>query len=208
MKANITWLTGTLATGGDLALLPEDAIRQRQDIIDQGVRMVIDLRQEMSDQEVWEGTPVVYVRTPTTDAEGWHVPPEVFDAVLEAARAAESEGAKVLVHCHMGVNRGPSAAYAVLLDRGMDVIEAYDLIREKRPVVGLAYAEDALKARLIRDGVPPKAGRALVKKLRDHVQKTWTEEQINKIVHVIREHHEWDTRQWTELERRYAKADE
>lgn len=42
------------------------------------------------------------------------------------ARAAQLDpGVKVLPHCHMGVNRGLSIAYSLLLDVGVDPIEAF-----------------------------------------------------------------------------------
>lgn len=202
MKANITWLTGTLATGGDLALLPEDAYEQRQDILDQGVKWIVDLRVEASDEAIWADKDVTYIHAPTDDRIGWSIPPEVFDTVLEAARTAEALGEKILVHCHMGVNRGPSAAYAVLLDRGMDFIQAYDLIRAKRPMAGLSYVEDALKAWCIQERIPPKEGRQMVAALQEHVARTWTPEEIETIDHIIREHHEWDAEQFRVLEAR------
>ena len=52
--------------------------------------------------------------------------------------------AKVLVHCHMGINRGPSMAYACLLMLGHDPIEAMTMIRSARPIAAIGYAEDAL----------------------------------------------------------------
>jgi dual specificity phosphatase 3 len=44
----------------------------------------------------------------------------------------------------MGVNRGPSAGYAVLLALGWDSVEALEAIRRARPIAYVAYAEDAL----------------------------------------------------------------
>jgi hypothetical protein len=45
----------------------------------------------------------------------------------------------------MGINRGPSLAYGVLLDHGWDPVEALDAITEARPIAFLAYADDALR---------------------------------------------------------------
>jgi len=44
----------------------------------------------------------------------------------------------------MGINRGPSLTYAVLLDQGIDAVDAIDAIRRARPIAGVLYAEDAL----------------------------------------------------------------
>jgi len=55
----------------------------------------------------------------------------------------------------MGINRGPSAGFAVLLRRGWDPIDAIDAIRTARPQAFVAYAEDALEWHLTRTGVSP-----------------------------------------------------
>jgi hypothetical protein len=49
------------------------------------------------------------------------------------------------MHCHMGINRGPSLAFAALLDEGWDPVEALDTITRTRPIAFLAYADDALR---------------------------------------------------------------
>jgi len=51
-----------------------------------------------------------------------------------------------MVHCHMGVNRGPSMALAFLLDQGWDVVAALDAIRAARPIAGVIYARDAVRS--------------------------------------------------------------
>jgi hypothetical protein len=45
----------------------------------------------------------------------------------------------------MGVNRGPSLGFAVLLAQGWDPVDALDAIRGARPIAWVAYAEDALR---------------------------------------------------------------
>ena len=61
----------------------------------------------------------------------------------------------MLTHCHMGINRGPSLGFAVLLAQGWDVVEALDAIRAARPIAWVAYAEDALRWRHARLGSAP-----------------------------------------------------
>ncbi len=65
----------------------------------------------------------------------------------------------MLVHCHMGINRGPSMAYACLLVLGWDPIEAMTAIRTARPIAAIGYAEDALDwhHRTYRDQPTPPA---------------------------------------------------
>ena len=72
-------------------------------------------------------------------------PGEWFDVAVDWSVAAIEGGGTVLTHCHMGVNRGPSLGFAVLLEQGWDPIEALDAIRTARPIAWVAYAEDALR---------------------------------------------------------------
>ena len=62
------------------------------------------------------------------------MPDAWFDrGVAFALDALARPGTKVLSHCHMGINRGPSLAYAVLLALGTDPVEALDALRRARP---------------------------------------------------------------------------
>ena len=87
------------------------------------------------------------------DDAGQRVPGEWFDVAVDWALAAIEGGGTVLTHCHMGVNRGPSLGFAVLLEQGWDPIEALDAIRTARPIAWVAYAEDALRWHHERVGV-------------------------------------------------------
>ena len=73
------------------------------------------------------------------------MPGEWFeDLTAWAVDALDDPDARLLVHCHMGVNRGPSAAFAILLALGWDPFDALDAIRDARPIAYIAYAEDVL----------------------------------------------------------------
>ncbi|WP_156391567.1 MULTISPECIES: hypothetical protein [unclassified Nocardioides] len=61
----------------------------------------------------------------------------------------------------MGINRGPSAGYAVLLGLGWDPVEALAAIRAARPTANIWYAEDALAWHFERTGAT-RAERATV----------------------------------------------
>ena len=82
------------------------------------VRLVIDVTDEGSPftradsamRRVW---------LPTPD-DGTPRDPRWFEEIARAAGDKES----VLVHCHMGVARGPSAAFAILLARGWHELDA------------------------------------------------------------------------------------
>jgi dual specificity phosphatase 3 len=157
----------------------------------------VDLRTEWNDREVWDHFPqVTYVHAPTTDAIGHTIPKEVFDVVVATARNLTAATGKMLVHCHMGINRGPSGAMAVLLDRGIDPVQAFDMVRTARPEAAIYYAMDALCADQKRRGThDTPQGLSDRTRLGDHVESIWTEKEQARISHIIREKHDFDLRE-------------
>lgn len=119
---------------------------QLEEWVNLGVTDIIDVRDEWSDEGfVAELAPGVrYHYFGTDDADNGQ-PDEWFQNGVNAALEALCvPGRKLMVHCHMGVNRGPSMAFAILLESGYGPVEALELIRESRPIAGLIYAPDAL----------------------------------------------------------------
>lgn len=196
VKANLSWINDWLATGGDLSYEPQIAVQQVEDIVHQGVGLIIDMREEANDAEIWDRQGIAYLHLPTTDAVGHTIPSRLFDRAVAEAINAKQQGYKVFIHCHMGVNRGPSVAFAALLADGMDPITAHDLIREKRPQAGLMYVMDALKAHQERGRVPYRLRIAQRQVFQDHLDAVWTLEEIGKIRRVIREGHAADRAAW------------
>jgi hypothetical protein len=144
--ANISFVTDRLATGGDLHEDEEIAVDQLVDLIEQGISHIVDCRMEFTDEDFvvdiadW----IEYLHLGVDD-HGRGMPDAWYDqGTAWVAEALEDPDAIVLVHCHMGVNRGPSLTYAVLLTQGVDPVEAIDAIRRARPIAGVLYAEDAL----------------------------------------------------------------
>lgn len=140
---------------GDLHHHEETARRQLDHWIELGVGGIVDCRSEWDDQDlVARHAPgLLYAHVGTHDdgdvqADAW------FDGGVAAARLAIglNPTSRVMVHCHMGINRGPSMGLAILLDRGWDTIDALDAIRAARPIAAIAYAEDAVRWHLRRDG--------------------------------------------------------
>lgn len=192
-EANISWITDQIATGGDFSFNPEKAQRQFMDLLSQDIDLVIDCRIEASDHEVWDTTDVDYLHLPVNDIYGQHLPMEHFDAAVEAARPVLESGGKVFVHCHMGINRGPSTAYALLLDQGVPSTKAFDMIRKARPQAAVYYAEDALKAHLHRRWIVGAKARARLQTFRDHHKRVFTKKDWAAVQHVIRSNHEQDS---------------
>ncbi len=169
--ANAHFVTPYLAVGGDLAYDDATAVRQSVElVVTGGVTHVLDVRFEADDTDWWAETEVSYLWAGIDDA-GQRVPGEWFDHVTGWALAAIKDGGVVLTHCHMGINRGPSAGFAVLVGLGWDPVVALAAIRAARPIAHIWYAEDALEWHFDRVGAIPaqrRTTRALVAQWREH----------------------------------------
>ena len=100
-----------------------------------GVDLVINLAEIEPEMPAASSVEVLWI--PATDDgsrrnEGW------FEDICTA-----SEGRNVLMQSHLGVARAPSAAYAVLLSRGVDECSALELVMRQRPVATTTYASEA-----------------------------------------------------------------
>lgn len=92
------------------------------------------------------------------DDDGLPKSPSWFRRIVSfALDALHDPTAKVYFHCAAGINRGPSAAYAVLRALGHTRTEAFALIRDARPEAGILYADSADRA---IDGLGFAGGRA------------------------------------------------
>jgi hypothetical protein len=154
--ANAHFVTPNLLTGGDLHHDLDRALDQLDELVEAGVTHIIDNRIEWSDEAlVREHAPHLrYLHNPADDR-GQRMDDAWFDDARAFARAAWIDpDAKVLAHCHMGINRGPSIAYSLLLDLGWNHLEAFDAIRSARDIAHMGYAEDALDHHLRSVGAP------------------------------------------------------
>ena len=153
-SAIVTWhrevcpVTEWLTISGDLPMDSEEAAAKLDEWIAAGVTDIVDLRGEWSDEDfVAQRAPEVRYHYFGTHDNGGSQDAEWFAAGIDALHTAlEHPGARLMVHCHMGVNRGPSMAFAMLLDQGWDVIEALNAIRHARPIAGIIYADSAIRA--------------------------------------------------------------
>ena len=137
-----------LIISGDLPPTRWAAEEKLQEWIDAGVTDIVDVRGEWSDEElVKELAPSIRYHYLGTHDDGTNQDHQWFhDGIAALHKALEHDDAVVMVHCHMGVNRGPSMALAFLIDQGWDPLEALDAIREARPIAGIIYARDAVEA--------------------------------------------------------------
>lgn len=157
--ANLHFVTPQLAVGGDLDVHdPELAAMQMAEISELGITHLVDVRLEHSDELDFRfcAPHIDYLHHGMDDA-GQEVPAEWFEHAVswvEAALAADPD-AVVLTHCHMGINRGPSLGFAVLLSQGWGPVDAIAAIRAARPQANTWYAADALRWHHDRQGTDP-----------------------------------------------------
>jgi dual specificity phosphatase 3 len=174
--ANTHFVTPTLAVGGDID--PRRATEQLVDIGTLRITHVVDCRIEWDDERLFaQHLPNVSYLHHGMDDAGQRVPGDWFDVAIGWIDAA-GEDAVVLTHCHMGINRGPSLGFAVLLHQDWDVVDAIAAIRAARPVANVWYADDAVTWHHSRQGTDPRE---------DLVRLShWREENPLDVVRVIR----------------------
>ena len=146
LHANINFVTPRLAVGGDLSSYDDElAARQLDELVELGVTHVVDVRAEWSDADAvaLRAPSLAYLHHGMDDA-GQAVPAAWFTRAVSWVEAAGPD-AVVLTHCHMGINRGPSLGFAVLLAQGWTPVEAISALRSARPVANVWYAADALR---------------------------------------------------------------
>lgn len=145
-KADIDRLTDNLWVGGELSSNDRQTARsQLAEVLAQGIDTIIDTRIESTDIDwVTEENPTIdYLSIGVEDA-GHVMPDDWWVDGTTYALDQMGEGRVVLAHCQLGINRGLSMAFAILITQGWDAIEALNLIRASRPVARIAYAEQAI----------------------------------------------------------------
>jgi predicted protein tyrosine phosphatase len=184
--ANLHFVTPQLAVGGDLSSFDDAlAAQQFQEIVELGITHIVDVRLEWSDLDTFaERAPDIGYLHHGMDDAGQTVPAAWFEEAVSWIEAAYAENpdAVVLTHCHMGINRGPSLGFAVLLAQGWDPVEAIAAIRAARPQANVWYAADALDWYHGRIGADAQTAAAQHAAL-----AAWRDENSLDVVRVIRE---------------------
>ncbi len=144
------WITDRIAVGSDDHMHPKTAAgaaaiaKMRED----GITHILDARAEAMSSRYGGVAPegFVYLNNGTGD-DGRRKSVNYFRKTIDFALSAlEDPNAKILFHCAAGINRGPSAAFAVMRMLGYGSQEAFDLMKSKRPCVWVAYRKDADRA--------------------------------------------------------------
>lgn len=142
-------VTPWLYVSGDLPHDPEAARLQLAEWASLGVTDIVDVRGEWSDEDfVAEHAPDIrYHYWGTHDNGGLQTDDWFYNGMRLVRTLRKNEAEPVfMVHCHMGINRGPSMAFAMMLETGVAPVDALTQIRAARPIAAIAYAEDALRA--------------------------------------------------------------
>lgn len=151
----LCWATPTLAVSGDLHPERGRAHVQLAEWVAEGVTDVLDVREEDNDEGfVAQFAPHIEYHWLGVDDEGHRRDPRWFEEIVEiTAPIAADPSRKLLVHCHLGVNRGPSAAFTVLYAHGTPARDALDRIRTARPIASMLYSLDAVEWVAARRGL-------------------------------------------------------
>ena len=147
MWRQICWVSRSLAVSGDLSYNREAARIQLSEWEAAGITDVFDMRGEADDTQFIHENSSITSHWFGVDDNGGKRDDAWFESVRDMAYEVLndfSRDRKILVHCHMGVNRGPSALFAIMLATGWESLEALRAIRDVRPIAGIIYAPDAM----------------------------------------------------------------
>ncbi len=128
-KPDFDWLTDALAVGGFFPAARADELAGRHRI-----GAIVDLRQEdCDDEEQLRAAGIDFLHLPTPDLE----PPSaaMLELGVRFARDHLARGRKVLIHCQHGIGRSALLALCVLVDQGMEPLDALELAKQKRWVI-------------------------------------------------------------------------
>lgn len=140
----VCWVDERLATSGDLPGDPTEALEQLRYWQEQGITHVFDMRGEADDTDFIQENSDIKSHWFGIDDNGTKRPDSWFNRVTRTAgEILANPDNRILVHCHMGINRGPSSLYAIMLTQGWAPTDALTAIRAARPIAGIIYAADA-----------------------------------------------------------------
>jgi 8-oxo-dGTP pyrophosphatase MutT (NUDIX family)/protein tyrosine phosphatase (PTP) superfamily phosphohydrolase (DUF442 family) len=145
-QPNISQVTEQLWTGGDRGRTTMATwLAQLQSA---GITAVIDCRPHGQPDQAYaraHAPHIGYLHNPQPDL-GQTMPDQWFDNGVDyALHALKDPAARVLAHCQLGINRGPSMAFAVLLATGSTPAQARSQIIGARPIARIRYADQATK---------------------------------------------------------------
>ena len=137
MWRQICQVSDSLAVSGDLPSNRVQALEQLRLWEAAGITDVFDMREEANDTEFIRKNSTINGHWFGVDDDGGKRDDAWFQILCDAARVILNDTTRprrILVHCHMGVNRGPSALFAIMLATGWGSLDALRAIRDARPI--------------------------------------------------------------------------
>jgi len=182
MWREICWVDTQLAVSGDLPMNSDAAREQLEMWEEAGITDVFDMRGECDDTDFIHAHSHIRSHWFGVDDNGGKRSDAWFASLTEkCSEVLADPDCKILVHCHMGVNRGPSAMYAVMLTQGWGHLDALRAIRNARPIAGIIYAPDAARWHASQAG----KSQSEISALGSEVEE-WLERNYLDLAYVIR----------------------
>jgi predicted protein tyrosine phosphatase len=129
------WLTDDLAVGG---CFPMD--RARELAHEHGIGAVVDLRAEdCDDEERLRAEGIDFLHLPTPDLEP--ATAEMLERGVCFARGHMEAGRKVLIHCQHGIGRSALLSLCVLVDEGLEPLDALNRAKDAREPVSPSLSQ-------------------------------------------------------------------
>jgi Dual specificity phosphatase, catalytic domain len=123
---DLSWVTSQLAVGARFEMDEAGQLRRSH-----GIARVVDVRSECcDDEEVLRSHGLLLLKLPTDDC--CAVSQEMLDDGVLWVRAQLAEGHGVYIHCEHGIGRSVLLCLCVLVDLGMEPVEALAHVKRAR----------------------------------------------------------------------------
>jgi protein-tyrosine phosphatase len=129
------WLTEELAVGGCFPIERAGELASEH-----GIGAVVDLRQEDRDDDRRLRTAgIEFLHLPTPDLQPASA--EMLEEGVRFAREQADRGRKVLIHCQHGIGRSALLSLCVLVDQGMEPLNALRLAKDARELISPSLSQ-------------------------------------------------------------------
>ncbi len=153
VRDSITCVGDRVYLSGAIEFDHTQALQRLDEWVAEGVTHYLAVHREFDATDVIEANSSIEVIHVGVDDDLGTRDPRWFDEVARVSGEILANPAnKLVVTCYLGVNRGPSAALAILLSQGWDLLPALRAIRYARPIANIVYAPDAAKWWAERNG--------------------------------------------------------
>lgn len=134
-QPNLSWITAAIAVGGHV-----DRERAADLARDLGIGAVVDLRSERCDDAAHlRAHGIDFLHLPTEDHGA--LSEETISRGLVFASDALACGRKILIHCEHGIGRSATLALCLLVEQGLEPMQALRLAKDKRALISPSPAQ-------------------------------------------------------------------